>query len=52
MGLDDIAQATGRSKSLVGEYLDLIEEFQLLPLTNPNSAGTVQTSPTSMPNGT
>jgi len=52
MGLDDIAQATGHSKSLVQEYLDLIEEFQLPPLANPNGAGTVQTSPTSMPNGT
>jgi hypothetical protein len=51
MGLDEIAQATGHSKSLVREYLDLIEEFQLPPLANPQGAGTVQTSPTSMPNG-
>jgi Protein of unknown function (DUF1670) len=51
MGLDGIAQATGHSKSLVQEYLDLIEEFQLPPLANPHDAGTVQTSPTSMPNG-
>jgi hypothetical protein len=51
MGLDDIAQATGHSKSLVQEYLHLIEEFQLPPLANPQGPGTVQTSPTSVPDG-
>lgn len=52
MGLDDIAQATGHSKSLVREYLDLIEEFQLPPIANPLGPDSVQTGPASMPNGT
>ena len=49
---DDIAQATGHSKSLVREYLDLIEQFQLPPIANPTGADSVQTGPASMPNGT
>lgn len=51
MGLDDIAQATGHSKSLVREYLDLIEEFKLPPIADPAGAHSVQAGPTSMPNG-
>jgi len=43
MALDDIAQATGHSKLLVREYLDLIEEFKLPPIANPNGAHSVQT---------
>jgi hypothetical protein len=52
MALDDIAQATGHSKSLVREYLDLMEQFQLPPIANPPAADSVQTGPASMPNGT
>ena len=52
MAEEDIAQATGHSPSLVREYLDLIEEFQLPPIANPAGAGTVQTGPTNVPNGT
>jgi hypothetical protein len=51
MALDDIAQATGHSKGLVREYLDLIEEFQLPPIANPADADSVQTGPASVPNG-
>jgi hypothetical protein len=52
MDLEDIAQATGHSQSLVREYLDLIEQFQLPPIANPSGADSVQSGPTSMPNGT
>jgi hypothetical protein len=51
MGPDDIAQATGHSKLLVKEYLDLIDEFQLPPIANPADADSVQTGPADMPNG-
>jgi hypothetical protein len=51
MDLDDIAQATGHSKMLVKEYLDLIEQFQLPPIANPAGADTVQGDPADMPNG-
>jgi len=51
MGPDDIAHATGHSKLLVKEYLDLIDEFQLPPLANPASPGSVQTGQAHMPNG-
>lgn len=50
MDPDDIAQATGHSKSLVREYLNLIEEFKLPPIANPAGADSVQLGPTSMPN--
>lgn len=52
MGLEDIAHATGHSKGLVREYLDLIEEFHLPPIANPNAPDSVQTGPTLTPNGT
>jgi len=52
MGLDDIAQATGHSKLLVREYLDLIEEFKLPPLANPAGADSVQAGQPSTPDGT
>jgi hypothetical protein len=39
MGLEDIAQATGHSRSLVREYLDLIAQFKLPPIANPAGAG-------------
>jgi hypothetical protein len=52
MAPDEIAQATGHSTSLVREYLDLIERFQLPPIANPAEADSVQTGPTSTPNGT
>jgi hypothetical protein len=52
MGLDDIAQATGHSKQLVREYLNLIEVFRLPPIANPADAHSVQTGPASLPNGT
>jgi len=45
MALDDIAQATGHSKLLVREYLDLIEQFQLPPIANPAEADSVHTGP-------
>jgi hypothetical protein len=32
---EDIAQATGYSLPLVQEYLDLLEQFKLPPLPNP-----------------
>ncbi len=51
MAEEDIAQATGHSRSLVREYLDLIEQFQLPPIANPAGAGSVQTGPIDMPNG-
>lgn len=51
MALDDIAQATGHSRSLVREYLDLIEEFKLPPIANPQGSDSVQASPASLPNG-
>lgn len=53
-GMDpaDIAQATGHSPSLVREYLDLIEQFHLPPLANPAGGDSVQSGPTSVPNGT
>jgi hypothetical protein len=51
MGLDDIALATHHSKSLVREYLALIEEFKLPPLADPSRSGTVQTDPDATPNG-
>jgi Protein of unknown function (DUF1670) len=35
MSLEDIATATGHSLSLVKEYLDLLQEFDLPPVTNP-----------------
>ena len=52
MPVDDIPQATGHSKSLVREYLDLIEQFKLPPIANPAGADSVQAGPTTMPNGT
>ena len=52
MGPDEIAQATGHSKLLVREYLDLIEEFQLPPLANLADADSVQAGQASTPNGT
>lgn len=52
MGLEDIAHATGHSKGLLREYLDLIEEFHLPPIANPNAPDSVQTGPTLTPNGT
>ena len=52
MALDDIAQATGHSKLLVREYLDLINQFQLPPIANPAEADSVHTGPASMPDGT
>ncbi len=45
-------QATGHSKSLVREYLDLIEQFKLPPIADPAGADSVQADPTSMPNDT
>jgi hypothetical protein len=51
MGLEEIAQATGHSKLLVREYLNLIEEFKLPALANPAGADSVQAGPASMPNG-
>jgi Protein of unknown function (DUF1670) len=51
MALDDIAQATGHSKLLVREYLDLIEQFRLPPIANPAEADSVHPGPASMPNG-
>ncbi len=35
MSKEDIAQATGQSLQLVQEYLDLLEEFKLQPVPNP-----------------
>ena len=49
MALEEIAQATGHSRSLVREYLDLIEEFKLPPIANPAGADPGQTGPASMP---
>jgi hypothetical protein len=51
MALDDIAVATGHSKSLVQEYLNLIEEFKLPPIANPSGSDSVQTDPAYPPNG-
>ena len=51
MALDDIAQATGHSKLLVQEYLDLLAQFKLPPIANPAEAASVHTGPASMPNG-
>ena len=51
LGLDDIALATHHSKSLVREYLALIEEFQLPPLADPSAAGSVHADPNATPNG-
>jgi hypothetical protein len=34
---------SGMAKLLVREYLDLIEEFKLPPIANPNGAHSVQT---------
>lgn len=51
MGPDEIAQATGHSKLLVKEYLDLIDEFHLPPIANPAGTDSVQTGPADMPNG-
>lgn len=42
MSLEDTAQATGHSLSLVQEYLGLMEEFRLPPLPNPRGKDTVQ----------
>jgi hypothetical protein len=42
MSVQDIAQATGHSLSLVQEYLDLIGEFKLPPLANSRKESTVQ----------
>jgi hypothetical protein len=42
MSLDDIALATGHSLSLVQEYLDLLKEFNLPPLANPDRKDGVQ----------
>ena len=39
---DDIALATGHSKALVLEYLDLANKFHLPPLKNANDPHTVQ----------
>ena len=52
MALDDIAQATGHSKLLVQEYLDLLAQFKLPPIANPAEAASVHTGPASMPDGT
>jgi len=52
MAPDDIAQATGHSKLLVREYLDLIEQFKLPPIANPAEADSVHPGSASMPNGT
>jgi Protein of unknown function (DUF1670) len=51
MALEEIALATHHSKSLVREYLDLIEEFKLPPLADPARNGSVQANPASEPNG-
>jgi len=37
MSIEDIAQATGHSRHLVREYLDLMKQFQVPPL--PNASG-------------
>jgi hypothetical protein len=51
MGPDEIAQATGHSRLLVREYVDLIEEFKLPPIANPAGGDSVQTGPANLPNG-
>jgi hypothetical protein len=51
MSLEDISLATGHSKSLVREYLDLIEEFKLPPIANPAAGDSVQAGPAARPNG-
>jgi hypothetical protein len=52
MCLEEIAQATGHSKLLVSEYLELIEEFKLPPLADPQGRDSVQPGQASTPNGT
>jgi len=52
MAPDEIALATGHSKLLVREYLDLIEEFKLPAIANPAGGDSVQTDSVSLPNGT
>ena len=42
MDVDDIVLATGHSKSLVVEYLELANEFHLPPLKNADKPHTVQ----------
>jgi hypothetical protein len=42
MSVEDTAQATGHSLSLVQEYLKLLEELRLPPLPNPRGKDTVQ----------
>ncbi len=45
MSLDDIVQATGHTRFLVREYLDLIQKFALPPLANRTRKDTVQPAP-------